>query len=181
MAEHGNRPICSTEFEKIWYILLDFWKQKHCRTRKLCILRYGVRQSCIVTLFRGLNNVLVPKSGHEISNFTNFVHCWHFGLLHWKTTTLVKEKAGTKSETEIGYFEKIGTEIGNHTPLEPSLIRPWFYLNSVRYKDVLSILIYPYRWHFFWHYRIFQKFCINNAFWNKENIGHLLENVFIKE
>ena len=46
MAEHGNQPIFSTEFGKIVYILADFGNQEYCRTRKFCILKDGIRQSC---------------------------------------------------------------------------------------------------------------------------------------
>ena len=44
MVEHGNWPICSTEFGKIVYILVDFGKQEYCWTRKFCILKDGMRQ-----------------------------------------------------------------------------------------------------------------------------------------
>ena len=71
--KHGNRPIFSTDFGKIVYILADFWKQEHCRTRKFRNLEDGIRQKflsyqhlyCLngsVTLFQGLNHVFVPKS-----------------------------------------------------------------------------------------------------------------------
>ena len=51
MAEHGNRPILSTEFGKIEYILADFGKQEYCWTYIFCISKDGIRQS-----FKSMDN-----------------------------------------------------------------------------------------------------------------------------
>ena len=45
ISKHESWPIFPTEFGKnCIYILSDFGKQKHCRTRKTCILEDGIRQ-----------------------------------------------------------------------------------------------------------------------------------------
>ena len=45
MSELRSRPIFSTEFGKIVYVLADFGKQEYYRTQKFCILMGGIRQS----------------------------------------------------------------------------------------------------------------------------------------
>ena len=43
MAEHGNRPNFSTEFENIKYIMANFEKQNYLRIRKSYALKDGIR------------------------------------------------------------------------------------------------------------------------------------------